>query len=102
MRRASFRMVAATDGAPPTPSGYCFYLVAHAIATVLLLITFVAAVWQFMDWIVTPSCLADSSLSSVSSSVGRPPPVTLAASQRYSARLESALTDRECPCPHER
>ena len=61
MRRASFKMVAAGDGAPRSPTGYWYYLVAHAIGTVLLLITLVAAVWQFMDWVVAPSeCLASS------------------------------------------
>jgi hypothetical protein len=127
MGQATFRMVAATDGSPPSPAGYRYYLLAHAIATVLLLITLVAAVWQFMDWIVTPSCLGDTSLSSVSSSsvaapattmtspvasspvpAGRTPgrtgvsTTTPSASYQYSAQAELALSSGECPCPHQR
>jgi hypothetical protein len=67
MRQVTFKMVAAGDGSPPTSTGYCYYLMAHAVATVLLLITLVAAVWQFMDWVVTPSCLEASSVSSAAS-----------------------------------
>ena len=52
MRKATFRMAAAGDGAPPSSAGYWYYLLAHAIGTALLLITLVAAVWQFMDWVV--------------------------------------------------
>lgn len=98
---ATFKVVAAGDGSPQSPSGYSYYLLAHAIATVLLLIGLVAAVWQFMDWVVTPSCLGGAPLSSVSS-VGPPPSVISAASQHYSARVEVALTGSECRCPHQR
>ena len=72
MGQVTFKMVAAGDGSPPTSSGYCFFLMAHAVATVLLLITLVAAVWQFMDWVVTPSCPEASSVSSATS-VTSPP-----------------------------
>jgi hypothetical protein len=128
MGKATFKMVAATDGSPPSPSGYWYYLLAHAIATALLLVTLVAAVWQFMDWIVTPSCLADTSLSSASSSAGAAPATTTApvasspvragesrrtpgrtgispmptASYQYSAQAELALRSGECPCPQRR
>lgn len=129
MGKATFKIVAATDGSPPSPSGYRYYLLAHAIATVLLLITLVAAVWHFMDWIVTPSCLGDTSLSSVSSSSGAAPatsaspvasspvqagesrrtpgrtgvsPITPIASYQSSAQAELALSSDECPCPHQR
>jgi len=110
MGRATFKMVAATDGSPPSPSGYRYYLLAHAIATVLLLITLVAAVWQFMDWIGTPSCLGDTSLSSVSSSSAAAPatitsaaaPTTRTVSYQYSAQAEPAVRSGECPCPHQR
>jgi hypothetical protein len=91
---ATFKTVAAGDGSPQSPSGYCYYLLFHAIATVLLLIALLAAIWQFMDWVVAPSCSKDVSLASASSSV--------AAAHRYSARAESALDDSDCPCPHER
>jgi hypothetical protein len=91
---ATFKTVAAGDGSPQSPSGYCYYLLFDTIATVLLLIALVAATWQFMDWVVAPSCSKDVSLASASSSV--------AASHRYSARTESALDDTDCPCPHDR
>jgi hypothetical protein len=94
MRRATFKMVAAGDGSPPTSTGYCYYLVAHAIATVLLLITLVAGVWQFMDWIGAPSCLASSSPSSVSASTAAGAP-----SIRLAARAEMAPDPADCPCP---
>ena len=111
MGKPTFKMVAAGDGSPLSPSGYCYYLLAHAIATVLLLITLVAALWQFMDWVVTPSCFEDAPLSSVSSSAGR------GAWNQSSVAIESvradesnrnpdrpkvseiALSSRECPCP---
>ncbi|MDT5259907.1 MAG: hypothetical protein QOD10_4987 [Mycobacterium sp.] len=122
MGKATFRMVAATDGSPSSPSGYSYYLLAHAIATVLLLITLVAAIWEFMGWVTAPSCLGDASVPSVSSSPAAAPagtnsPVALesvqvgipnrtgvsfAASHHYSARAELALTHSECPCPQER
>ena len=94
MRRATFKMVAAGDGSPPTPTGYCYYLVAHAVATVLLLTTLVAAAWQFMDWIGAPSCLESSAPSSVSAStaVGAP-------SIRLAARAEMVPDPADCPCP---
>jgi hypothetical protein len=94
MGMATFKTVAAGDGSPQYPSGYCYYLLFHAIATVLLLIALLAAIWQFMDWVVAPSCSKDVSVASASSSA--------AASHRYSARAESALDDTDCPCPHER
>ncbi|HEY1442037.1 MAG TPA: hypothetical protein VGF65_14705, partial [Mycobacterium sp.] len=74
MGKATFKMVAAGDGSPQSASGYSFLVLAHATATVLLLITLVAAVWQFMDWVVTPSCPGDTALSSVSSSAPLPAP----------------------------
>jgi formate hydrogenlyase subunit 3/multisubunit Na+/H+ antiporter MnhD subunit len=43
MGLATFKTVAAGDGSPQSPSGYCYYLLIHAIATVLLLIALVAA-----------------------------------------------------------
>jgi hypothetical protein len=106
MRQVTFKMVAAGDGSPETPTGYCYYLFAHAVATVLLLITLVAAVWQFMDWVVTPSCLEASSVSSSAGAVaaGTTAPLTAKSahtvawvSYRDTARTES-LAD-ECHCP---
>jgi hypothetical protein len=128
MGKATFRMVAAGDGSPQSPSGYSFLVFAHAIATVLLLIVLVAGVWQFMDWVVTPSCPGDTSQSSVSSSAPAPPattspvvprsvqagesrrtpvrtgvsPTTPSTSYQYSAQAELALSSGECPCPHQR
>ena len=100
MGKATFKMVAAGDGSPQSPSGYCFLVLAHAIVTVLLLITLVAAVWQFMDWVVTPSCPRDTALSSASSSA--PAPATTPTYQ-YSARAELlALSAGDCRCPHQR
>jgi hypothetical protein len=94
MGNATFRMVAATDGAPPSPSGYG-YLLAQAIATVVLFITLVAGVWQFMDWVGAPSeCLGSSPQPSTSSSPPR--------SYQYVARVEGARSSDECPCPQER
>jgi 1,4-dihydroxy-2-naphthoate octaprenyltransferase len=81
---ATFKTVAAGDGSPQSPSGYALYLLVHAIATALLLIALVAAIWKFMDWVAAPPC-TKASLASVSSS------------QRY-----AALADTDCPCPHER
>jgi hypothetical protein len=128
MGKATFKMVAATDGSPPSPSGHCYHLLAHAVATVLLLITLVAAMWQFMDWIVKPSCLADTSLSSSmapsssaapatttspvasgtvpASELRRTPgrarvyPTTPDASYQHSAEL--SLSSGDCRCPHQR
>ena len=85
---ATFKTVAAGDGSPQSPSGYALYLLVHAIATALLLIALVAAIWTFMDWVAAPPCTKPS-LASVSSSV--------VASQRF-----AALDDTGCPCPHER
>lgn len=128
MGKATFKMVAAGDGSPQSPSGYSFLVLAHAIATVLLLITLVAAVWQFMDWVVTPSCPGDAAMSSVSSPAPAPAattspvaprpvqaaesrrtpgrtgmsPTTPVASYQYSAQAELALSSGECPCPHQR
>jgi hypothetical protein len=99
MGYATFRMVAAGDGSPQSPSGYRYYLVVHAIATALLLVALVAAIWQFMDWVSAPSCLA----------VPSPPvstaPVVLDSVQasgppHLSAHAEMALNRGDCPCPH--
>jgi len=126
--KTTFKMVAAGDGSPQSPSGYSFLVFAHAIATVLLLIVLVAGVWQFMDWVVTPSCPGDAAMSSVSSSASAPAattspvaprsvqagesrrtpgrtgvsPTTPVASYQYSAQDELALSSGECPCPHQR
>jgi hypothetical protein len=89
---ATFKTVAAGDGSPQSPPGYCFYLVIHAVATVLLLIAVVAAIWQFMDWVVAPSCSKDVALATA----------PVAASHPRSAHAEAALDDADCPCPHER
>lgn len=103
MRKASFKMVAAEDGAPPSPTGYWFYLVAHAIGTALLLIALVAAVWQFMDWVVAPSeCLVSSAQSPVSSS-GAGAAVRVMAVAPSPTIHDTALTQRasdpgDCPC----
>lgn len=105
MRKATFRMVAAGDGAPPSPAGYWYYLLAHAIATTLLLATLVVAVWHFMDWVVAPApCPESVAHASVSSSA------TLAATEVTTApvsaipvyRATAALaSDRgECDCPN--
>jgi hypothetical protein len=117
MGNATFKMVAAGDGSPPSPSGYSYYLLAHAIATVLLLITLVAAVWQFMDWVVAPSpCLESSPQLSVSSSKAAAAPVTTSPvvsksaqagealsprpSYHYAARAEMSASTGDCPCPN--
>lgn len=90
MGKATFAMVAAGDGAPPSPAGYRYYLLAHAIGTTLLFITLVAAVWQFMDWVVAPSpCPVSAAQASVSSST--------APSYRAAAALAS--DPGECDCP---
>ena len=132
MGKATFNMVAAGDGSPQSASGYSLLVLAHAIATVLLLITLVAAVWQFMDWVVTPSCPGDTALSSVSSSALAPAPAPAATTSpvaprsvqagesrrtpgrtgvspttptglyQYSARAELALSAGDCPCPRQR
>jgi hypothetical protein len=122
MRQVTFKMVAAGDGSPPTSTGYFYYLMAHAVATVLLLITLVAAVWQFMDWVVTPSCLEASSVASVASVTRAPvasrttkaaeirnsagnPGVSHSTwtqrtpSYRHAARTEAAAGASDCPCP---
>ena len=95
---------------------------AHAVATVLLLITLVAAVWQFMDWVVTPSCLEASSVSSaapvtttpvasgttkaveISNSPGQPGVshttwTERPASYRDAARTETMAGPSDCHCP---
>jgi hypothetical protein len=128
MGKATFKMVAAGDGSPQSPSGYSFLVLAHAIATVLLLIVLVTGIWQFMDWVVTPSCPGDTALSSVSSSAPAPaattspvapkslqagqsrrnpgrtgvPPTMPTAGHQYSAQAELALSSGDCPCPHQR
>ncbi len=100
-RKATLKMIAASDGAPQSPSGYSFYLLAHAIATVLLLITLVAAIWQFMDWVASPSCDGPAALSSVSSSPAASPAAAQTASYRP-ARAEMARRSGDCPCPEGR
>jgi hypothetical protein len=97
-------MVAAGDGAPPSPTGYCYYLVVHAIGTVLLLIALVAAVWQFMDWAVSPSaCLGSSSQPSVSAVAAAAKDAATALSPTPSAqeasRIAMAAKPVECACP---
>ncbi|MEE6138424.1 hypothetical protein SKC41_19100 [Mycobacterium sp. 050128] len=112
MRQVTFKMVAAGDGSPPTSTGYCYYLVAHALATVLLLMTLVAAIWQFMDWVVTPSCLAASSGSSSAVAVAagttapltdKPLPTAASISLGTAARTETVAGFKadsgDCPCP---
>jgi hypothetical protein len=112
MRQVTFKMVAAGDGSPETPTGYCYYLLAHAIATVLLLITLVAAVWQFMDWVVTPSCPEAISAPSSAVAVAAGTTAPLAAEPAYSAapasyhntaRTEAVgsfkVASGDCPCP---
>lgn len=119
MRQVTFKVVAAGDGSPPTSTGYFYYLMAHAVATVLLLITLVAAVWQFMDWVVTPSCLEASSVASVTTtpvasrtakaveirnSAGNPGVshstwTQRTPSYRNAARTEPVADASDCPCP---
>jgi len=100
MGKPTFKMVAAGDGSPQSPSGYGLLVLAHAIATVLLLIVLVAGVWQYMDWVVTASCPGDTALSSVSSSAPAPVATTTpGAAHQYSAEL--ALSCGDCPCPHQ-
>jgi hypothetical protein len=95
--------VAAGDGSPQLR-----YVLAHAIATMLLLITLVAAGWQFVAWVVEPSaCLADGPRPPTSSPATSPAVAVVSAtrptaSYHYSARAKLALTSGECPCPHER
>ena len=95
---------------------------AHAVATVLLLITLVAAVWQFMDWVVTPSCLEASSTTSAAPAtttpvasgttkaeeirnspgqpgVSHPTWTERPASYRNTARTETLADAGDCPCP---
>ena len=128
MGRATFKMVAAGDGSPQSPSGYNFLLLAHAVATALLLITLVAAVWEFMDWVVAPTCSGEGALTSVSSTapaspapdLAPVPPKPLLAGEvlRGSGRLGAAATApssyqgtaraqitssaAECLCPQDR
>lgn len=72
MGKATFRTLTGTDGSLQLPSGFR-HLFAHGITTVLLLVTLMAAAWQFMDWMVAPSaCLIDSSQSSATSSSAPP------------------------------
>jgi hypothetical protein len=117
-------MVAAGDGAPPSPAGYCYYLVAHAIATALLLTTLTVAVWQFMDWVVTPSCLQADSSQTASAQV-TPAPASSGStkaeeirtsgdrsgasrtgwaqrpvSYRTAARTDTIADGSGCPCPN--
>jgi len=99
-RRATFTMVAAGDGAPRSPSGYDYYLLVHTIATVLLLVTLVAGIWQFMDWVAAPSCPGPVRLSSVTSPAAEAPAGT--AAPAASGSVQAALRSGECPCPDQR
>ncbi|MCV7032046.1 hypothetical protein [Mycobacterium sherrisii] len=117
MRQATFKMVAAGDGSPPTAGGYCYYLVAHAVATVLLLLTLVVAVWQFMDWVVAPSCaeagpqpsaasLAAQTIKATEIRDGAGQPgvsyrswTQRPASYRDAARMTAMAGAVGCPCP---
>lgn len=97
-------IVAAGDGAPQSPTGCCYYLLAHAIATVLLLIVLVAAVWRFMDWAVSPShCLESSAPPSVSAVAAAAKDAAVALSPtpstRHASRIAAAASPVECPCP---
>jgi hypothetical protein len=68
MRRPSFTTVVATDGSAQGTCGYR-YLLAHAIATLLLFIAMVLAVWLFVASVVDSSaCSKRSSHSTASSS----------------------------------
>jgi hypothetical protein len=91
---AAFNIVAAGDGSPQRLSGYRV-LVLHAIATVLLLLAVVAALWEFMDWVATPSCPPGAAVPTVSSP-------TVAARAGQPAMGSPAPTDGECPCPQYR
>ncbi|ORJ58477.1 hypothetical protein [Mycobacterium simiae] len=121
MRQATFKMVAAGDGSPPTSTGYCYYLVAHAVATVLLLLTLVVAVWQFMDWVVAPSCAEAGPQPSAASLAGQTTAQSIkateirdgtgqaggsfrtwtqrSASYRDTARTTAMAEAGGCPCP---
>lgn len=121
MRQATFKMVAAGDGSPPTSAGYCYYLVAHAVATVLLLLTLVVAVWQFMDWVVAPSCVEAGPQPSAASLAGQTTAQTIKATEirdgtgqpggtfrawiqrpasyRDTARTTATAAADACPCP---
>jgi hypothetical protein len=108
MGRPTFMLVGAGDGSPQSPSGHRD-LVAYSIATVLMLITLVAAALQFADWLIPPSaCLTGSSQPSTSSApvASRSPHV--GASLRdldqpdaspSTFRAELALSRSGCPCP---
>lgn len=120
MRQATLKMVAAGDGSPPSSSGYCYYLVAQAVATVLLLLTLVVAVWQFMDWVVAPSCAEAGPQSSAASLAAQTTQINKAteirdgaaapavsyrswtqrpASYRDTARTTALAAAGGCPCP---
>jgi hypothetical protein len=102
MGLAGIRPIAASGGPPQLPSGYR-YLLAHAIATLLLLITLAAVGWQFVAWVAEPSaCLIDSSQSLRSSQTTPPVAIAPTASYHYSARAKLAVSDSGCPCPEER
>lgn len=60
--KTTSKLVAVGDDSPQPPSGYWCYLLAYAIETGLLVLTLVAAVWLFVDWVAAPSeCLEISS-----------------------------------------
>jgi hypothetical protein len=82
MGKATFRMVAGTDGSLRLASGYR-YLFSYGITTVFLLVILMAAAWEFMDWLVAPSaCLVNSAQPSASSSSA---PASLEASPETTA-----------------
>jgi hypothetical protein len=104
MGKARFRMATAGDGAPPAPAGYSYYLLVHALGTVLLLFALVAAIWQFMDWAVSPATCPDSgshpSLSAVTAAA-RDAAAALTPAPRAQDvyRIAAAAKPVECPCP---
>lgn len=112
---ATFKTVAAGDGSPQSPSGYSFLVAAHAIATVLLLIALVTAVWQFMDWVVTPACPADTAAPSTVAAPSTAPvtsepvlatkvllPARATWPYQGSEQARIAVRTGECPCPQDR
>jgi hypothetical protein len=96
MGMSTLKMVAAGDGSPSSPAGYGYLVVAHAVVTVLLLATLAVGVWQFMDWVVTPSCPSDAAQplmptsSAVAPSPVTAPPVLAGEVARSSGRPESS------------
>jgi hypothetical protein len=104
MGKPQFRMVAAGDGGPPSPTGYSYYLLVHALGTVLLLVALVAAIWQFMDWAVAPAtCLESGSRPAMSAvtAAAKDAAAALAPTPRVqdASRITMAAKPVECPCP---